>query len=68
MKARYQRVTSCGTTHSNDASDNEEVLAVDWLAVKLQTEMAEMNDRDKAELWKAQRKQFLMCWPPSSTE
>jgi hypothetical protein len=35
MKPRYQSVTSHGT-HSNDATGDEEVLAVDGLAVKLQ--------------------------------
>jgi hypothetical protein len=47
MKVRCQRVTSHGT-HSNDAAGDKDVLLDDRLAVKMQNEMAEMNDREEA--------------------
>ena len=46
MKARYLRVTSRGI-HSDAVSGNEEVSTVDTLAVKLQTEMEELQEREK---------------------
>jgi hypothetical protein len=60
MKARYLRVTSRGS-HSVDVDGDEDVSMVDRLAVKMQTEMTEVQDKEEAtrreaELWKAQKK------------
>jgi hypothetical protein len=44
MKARCQRVTNHGT-HFNVATGDEDVLAFDRLALKPETEMAEVHDR-----------------------
>ncbi len=68
MKVRCQRVTSHGT-HPNNAAGDKDVLVVDRLALKLQTEMTELNDREEAshqeaEIWKAQKKAVLNALVP----
>jgi hypothetical protein len=61
MKSRYRKITNRGT-HSGDAvCGDEDVSAVDSLAVKLSLEMQSAFDKEEArsqeaEMWKAQKK------------
>ena len=74
MKSRYLKVTGRGMHSGDIVSGDEDVSAVDRLAVKLFTEMTLVLDKEEAarreaELWKAQKKAVSnILVPPPPTD
>jgi hypothetical protein len=65
MNLRYLKVTGCGMHSGDVVSGDEDVSVVDHLVVKLFAEMQLVLDKEEAarceaEMWKAQKKQFLI--------
>jgi hypothetical protein len=61
MKSRYRKITNRGTHSGDTVRGDEDVSAVDSLAVKLSSEMQSAFDREEAkhreaEMWKEQKK------------